>query len=89
MIDTATADLIDAIADRELFPYAYSGRGMHGEQCVACTIPRGSDMSHLPKFGCSVDHMGLDYVAYWPQAAWTPDVQKYVDIIFDSSGEAR
>lgn len=86
MIDTKTADLIDAIADRELFPYSYSGRNMYGASCVACTVQRGSNMEGLPKSGAHVDSMGLDYVVYWPDAAWTPEVQQYVDTIFDPSG---
>jgi hypothetical protein len=89
MILNTTADLIDAIVNRELRPIPYSGRQMYGEDCVACVIARGSDMEGLPKEGATVDNMGLDYVVYWPRADWTDGVQEYVDTIDDSSGKAE
>lgn len=85
IIENTTADLIDAIFNRELQPYSYSGRNMYGRHCVACTIERGSDMEGLPKSGAHVDNMGLDYVVYWPAAEWTSGVQEYVDVINDPS----
>lgn len=82
-----TADLIDAIANRELQPRSYSGRGMYGRECVACAVESGSDLEGLPKAGAHVDQLGRGYIVYWPAAEWTPDVQEYVDTIYDASGE--
>ena len=89
MILNATADLVDAIANRELRPIPYSGRQMYGQDCVACVVDRGSDMDGLPKEGALVDSMGTGYVVYWPAAEWTAGVQEYVDTLFDPSGEAK
>ena len=86
MILNLTADLIDAICNRELQPWSYSGRFMYGKSCVACTVKRGDDLTDLPKEGSRVDHLGFDYVVYWPEIEWTPGVQEYVDTIFDPSG---
>jgi hypothetical protein len=89
IISTATMDLVDAIANRELRPIPYSGRQMYGADCVACVVDHGSDMAHLPKAGALVDNMGTGYVVYWPRAEWTAGVQEYVDTLFDPSGEAE
>ena len=89
MILNTTMDLIDAIANRGLIPYAYSGRNMYGQKCVACDVDRGSDLEDLPKAGATVDQMGLGYVIYWPRAEWDDSVQEYVDTIRDPSGEAE
>lgn len=88
-VDTNVLDLIDAIANRELTPVPYSGRNMYGRECVACSVPRGSDMEGLPKAGAVVDQLGLDYIVYWPDVPWNDVVQKYVDMITDSSGDAK
>jgi hypothetical protein len=89
MILNTTADLIDAIANRGLIPYAYSGRFMYGQKCVACDLDRGSDLEGLPKEGATVDQMGLGYVVYWPRAEWDDSVQEYADTIYDPSGQTE
>ena len=86
IILNTTMDLVDAILNRELRPWSYSGRFMYGKSCVACTIERGGDLEDLPKEGSRVDHLGMGYVVYWPDAEWTPGVQEYVDTAQDSSG---
>jgi hypothetical protein len=89
MIQSNTADLVDAIFNRELRPFPYSGRQMYGQDCVACIVAKGSNMDGLPKAGAIVDSMGLDWVVYWPHAEWTPGVQEYVDTLADPSGETE
>ena len=88
MILNSTMDLIDAICNRELQPWSYSGRFMYGKSCVACSIESNTweGLEGLPKAGCRVDHLGLGFVVYWPDAEWTPGVQEYVDTIMDPSG---
>lgn len=87
MISNATMDLVDAILNRELCPFPYSGRQMYGQDCVACVVDRGSNMDGLPKEGALVDSMGTGYVIYWPRAEWHDGVQEYVDIVLDPSGD--
>jgi hypothetical protein len=89
MILNTTMDLIDAIVNRELVPFAYSGRFMYGQDCVACVVDEGSDMEGLPKEGAIVDNMGKGYVVYWSRAEWTDGVQEYVDTLLDPSGKAE
>ena len=89
IILNSTMDLVDAIANRELSPFAYSGRQMYGQDCVACIVAKGSNLDGLPKAGATIDSMGLDYVVYWPNAEWTAGVQEYVDTLFDHSGRAE
>lgn len=87
MILNSTLDIIDAIFNRELQPRSYSGRGMYGRECVACSLERGSDLEGLPRAGAFVDQLGRGYIVYWPAAEWTPSVQEYVDTVQDPSGE--
>ena len=89
MIRNTTADLIDAILNRELVPFSYSGRHMYGRRCVACKLDQGSDLEGLPKVGAMVDQLGKGYLAYWPEEEWTDGVQEYVDTIRDPSGKAE
>jgi len=89
IILNTTADLVDAIANRELRPFPYSGRQMYGQDCVACIVAKGSNLEGLPKAGATIDTMGFGYVVYWPSAEWTAGVQEYVDTLFDSSGETE
>ena len=89
MILNTTMDLVDAIVNRELVPFAYSGRFMYGQDCVACVVDEGSDMEDLPKEGATVDNMGKGYVVYWTRAEWTDGVQEYVDTLLDPSGKAE
>jgi hypothetical protein len=82
-------DLVDAIVNRELVPFAYSGRHMYGQDCVACVVDEGSDLEGLPKEGATVDNMGKGYVVYWTRAEWTDGVQEYVDTLLDPSGKTE
>jgi len=86
MILNTTMDLVDAILNRELQPRSYSGRFMYGKSCVACSIGHTGNLEGLPKEGSRVDHLGMGYVVYWPDAEWTPGVQEYVDTAQDPSG---
>jgi len=86
MILNTTMDLVDAILNRELQPWSYSGRFMYGKACVACAIGHTGNLEGLPKEGRRVDHLGRGYVVYWPDAEWTPGVQEYVDTVQDPSG---
>jgi len=83
-----TADLIDAIANRELPVLWY---GATPRPCVSTFIPRGSAMDGLPRNGAmvrlSVNEDG--YVVYWPAAHWDEHVTEYVATIFDPSGVAN
>ena len=89
MILNTTMDLVDAIVNRELVPFAYSGRFMYGQDCVACVVDEGSDLEGLPKEGATVDNMGKGYVVYWTRAECTDGVQEYVDTIRDPSGKTE
>ncbi len=85
MLPDTTADLLDSIFNRGLVPIPYSGRGMYGAHCVATIVGRGGDLEDLRKAGATVDHMGLDYVVYWPDIQWDANVQEYVATIQDPS----
>ena len=89
MILNSTAVLVDAIFNRELRPFPYSGRQMYGQDCVACIVAKGSNMDGLPKAGAIVDSMGLDWVVYWPHAEWTDGVREYVETLDDPSGKTE
>ena len=91
MILNTTMDLVDAIVNRELVPFAYSGRFMYGQDCVACVIEGNTweGLEGLPKAGATVDQMGQGYVVYWTRAEWTDGVQEYVDTLLDPSGKAE
>ena len=86
MILNTTMDLVDAILNRELQPWSYSGRDAFFKPCIACSIGHTGNLEGLPKEGSRVDHLGMGYVVYWPDAEWTPGVQEYVDTAQDSSG---
>ena len=86
IILNTTMDLVDAILNRELQPQPYSGRDAFFKPCVACWIGHTGNLEGLPKVGSRVDHLGMGYVVYWPDAEWTPGVQEYVDTAQDSSG---
>lgn len=80
-----TMDLIDELADRGLRPQAYSGRFMHGAECVAVVLSRDSGyaVEDMPREGRIWDHLGLGLIVYWPSHPWDESVAEYVSTIFD------
>ena len=66
-------ELIDKIQDAGLKPIAYSGRGMQGEECVACVVSEYDRGRFLPPAGRREDSLGCNTVLYWPSVkapAW-------------------
>lgn len=62
-----TADnLMNMIQDAGLRPFAYSGRGMYGEHCVACVLSEYDRGRFLPPKGRREDSLGCNTVVYWP-----------------------
>jgi hypothetical protein len=85
-ISTITADLIDAIANRELPVLWY---GATSAPCVSTFIARGSDLDGLPRAGAIVREVpGEGYTVYWPAEIWNERVSEYVATIADASGVA-
>lgn len=66
---TPASTLISAIRAAGKIPRSYSGRGMFGAECVACSVPRGEDFAGLPA-GYTTDSLGLGTIAYWKRVAW-------------------
>lgn len=89
MIPNDTLDLIDELANHGLKARSYSGRFMYGKQCVACVLPwnSGFTLDDVPAEGQIWDSLGLDTIVYWPAHAWTPEIEQYVETIFDPSGD--
>lgn len=88
-IPEQTLDLIDELANHGFKPRDYSGRFMYGKRCVAVVLSwqSGYGLEDLPLEGQVWDNLGLDTIVYWPAHEWTPEVQQYVDTIFDPSGD--
>ena len=73
---------IEALDSLSLDPYAYSGRGMYGEQCVAINCHDVSDMWDIAMKAAhegidvtapAVDNMGMGVVLYWRSMKWPED----------------
>jgi hypothetical protein len=88
-IPERTLDLIDELANHGFQPRSYSGRFMNGKKCVACVMPwnSGYTLDDFPQEGQIWDNLGLDTIIYWPGHEWTPAVEKYVETVFDPSGD--
>jgi len=84
IIDHASLDLVDDIENRGLVPVWIEG-------AVGCIIPKGSDMEGLPKVACCVQFFPQDqrYKVWWPDYAWTKEVEDYLAMIRDASGVAE
>ena len=61
--------LMEAIELAGLRPIAYSGRGMYGEQCIACVLSDRDQGRYLPQKGRSEDSLGYNTIFYWPRVA--------------------
>jgi hypothetical protein len=86
IIRNTTADLIDAIANRELPVLWY---GATDAPCVSTFIARGSDLDGLPRAGAIVRVVpGEGYTVYWPAEIWNEHVSEYVATLADASGVA-
>lgn len=72
---TAATKLIEAINAAGKKARSYSGRGMYGRECVACSIRRGEDFAGLPG-GYRTDSLGLGQIVYWPRVAWPEDLEE-------------
>lgn len=59
-------DLMEKIQDAGLRPFAYSGRGMYGKYCVACSLSEHDRGRFLPTKGRHEDSLGCNTVVYWP-----------------------
>jgi hypothetical protein len=86
MILNTTADIIDAIVERELTPIECTS--IYKTQCVGCVIPEGEDMDGLMKGGAYVEHNGTNFVVYWPTAHWDENVVEYIATLLDPSAFA-
>ena len=84
MILNTTADIIDAIVERELTPIEC--RSIYGTQCVGCEIPEDEDMEGLVKSGAYVTHNGRCFVVCWFLAPWDENVVEYIATLLDPSG---
>lgn len=60
--------LIQKLENQGAEPYAYSGRFMYGDRCVAVNM-KYMGQYDLPK-GFSMDNMGMGFVAYWRGYPW-------------------
>lgn len=50
-------------------PRSYSGRGMCGAECVACSVNREDDYAGLPG-GYNIDSLGRGTIVYWRGVPW-------------------
>lgn len=85
---TDTMNLVDAIVESGLKPRGYSGRGMYGEECVACVVHSMQEADGLPLARARSDGLGLNTILYWPHAVWDESVERYVSIVTDPSGDS-
>jgi hypothetical protein len=63
--------LVEILEEKGLQPMDYSGRGMYGAHCVAVVLESPAHIALLgPELfdGLHVDHMAMEFVAYWPNA---------------------
>lgn len=66
------AQLIKLLKALGLEPRSYSGRGMHGRECVGVSVDRMGD--HVLPVGWSFDQLGKGYIVYWPSVKWEEGV---------------
>lgn len=80
-------ELIDALVERGLHPTRYTPREAFDRHCLA-TVLSADNLLALDDFPVTAwAQSGTARIAYWPEHVWTQDVDEYLDIIFDSSGE--